>query len=138
MLYLKNEKLVTRIVAIIKGTEMNHFGLGSVIVIVITYILFTMALFTTGFTHDLLLEAGVFLVSVKLIIMAYNADVTSKDIHREPEEIKNFLRTTKTTHNKSINQTARTVATLPSVHWRGLVIPGISTFTNKLITYREI
>jgi len=69
---------------------MNHFCLGSVIVIVITFILFTMALFTTGFTHDLLLEAGVFLVSVKLIIMAYNADMTSKDIHREPEEIKNF------------------------------------------------
>lgn len=67
---------------------MKHFGLGSIIVIVITFILFVMALFTTGFTHDLLLEAGVFLVSVKLIIMVYNASVTSKDIHRELEEIK--------------------------------------------------
>jgi len=74
---------------------MKHFGLGSIIVIVITFILFVMALFTTGFTHDLLLEAGVFLVSVKLIIMAYNASVTSKDIHRELEEIKKILKNNK-------------------------------------------
>lgn len=74
---------------------MKHFGLGSVIVIIITFILFTMALFTTGLTHDLLLEAGVFLVSVKLIIMAYNADVTSKEIHRDLEEIKKLLNNNK-------------------------------------------
>jgi len=33
------------------------------------------ALFTKGFTHDILLEAGVLLVSVKLIIMAYKNSV---------------------------------------------------------------
>jgi len=74
---------------------MKHFGVGSIIVIVITFILFTMALFTTGFTHDLLLEAGVFLVSVKLIIMAYKSSVTSEDIHRELKEIKNLLKNNK-------------------------------------------
>lgn len=74
---------------------MKHFGWGSVIVIVITFILFAMALFTTGFTHDLLLEAGVFLVSVKLIILAYNANVTSKDIQRDLAEIKKLLKNNK-------------------------------------------
>ena len=70
---------------------MKHFDTGSIIVIAVTFILFTMALFFTGFTHDLLLEAGVFLVSVKLIIMAYRASVLSKDIFRELEAIKNLL-----------------------------------------------
>jgi len=41
------------------------------IVIVVTFMLFAIALFTKGFTHDLLLEAGVFLVSVKLILMSH-------------------------------------------------------------------
>ena len=70
---------------------MKHFDLGSIIVIAITFVLFAVALFFTGFTHDLLLEVGVFLVSVKLIMMAYKASVASKDIHRELEEIKNIL-----------------------------------------------
>lgn len=46
-------------------------GLGSLAVITITLILFVTALFVKGFTHDLLLEAAVFLVSVKLIILSY-------------------------------------------------------------------
>ena len=46
-------------------------GLGSIAVITITLILFVTALFVKGFTHDLLLEAAVFLVSVKLIILSY-------------------------------------------------------------------
>ena len=71
---------------------MKHFDTASIIVIVITFVLFTMALFFTGFTHDLLLEAGVFLVSVKLIIMAYKASVSSKEIQAELEEIKDLLK----------------------------------------------
>lgn len=39
------------------------------IVIVITFVLFGIAVFEKGLTHDLLLESGVFLVSVKLILM---------------------------------------------------------------------
>jgi hypothetical protein len=76
---------------------MKHFDIGSIIVIAATFILFTMALFFTGFTHDLLLEAGVFLVSVKLIIMAYKSSVLSKDIIRELEAIKNLLKNIKET-----------------------------------------
>ena len=43
----------------------------SSLTIAITFLLFGVALFTKGFTHDLLLEAGVFLVSVKLVIAGY-------------------------------------------------------------------
>ncbi|RRS32621.1 MAG: hypothetical protein P794_00745 [Epsilonproteobacteria bacterium (ex Lamellibrachia satsuma)] len=71
---------------------MKHFDIGSIIVIVITFVFFAMALFFTGFTHDLLLEAGVFLVSIKLIIMAYKANVSSESIHRELKEIKDLLK----------------------------------------------
>ena len=42
-------------------------------------------------THDLLLEAGVFLVSVKLIMMAYKNSVAGKKIMDELREIKKML-----------------------------------------------
>lgn len=70
---------------------MQYFDTGSLLVIVVTFILFAMALFFTGFTHDLLLEAGVFLVSVKLIIMTYKSSVSSQHIHRELDEIKSLI-----------------------------------------------
>ncbi|MBN1407358.1 MAG: hypothetical protein JW956_06205 [Calditrichaceae bacterium] len=66
----------------------KHFNLGSLLVIAITFILFTAALFTKGFTHDLLLETGVLLVSIKLIIMAYKNSKTSEEISKELHEIK--------------------------------------------------
>ena len=60
----------------------RNFDLTSLAVIGITLFLFIIALFTKGLTHDILLEAAVFLISAKLIIMAYkNADaarVTNK------------------------------------------------------------
>ncbi|HEY2344529.1 MAG TPA: hypothetical protein VGH80_01450 [Xanthomonadaceae bacterium] len=49
----------------------EHFDTGSLLVILITLGLFLVALIEKGFTHDMLLEAGVFLISVKLIMMAY-------------------------------------------------------------------
>ena len=49
----------------------EHFDLGSLTIIAVTFVLFVVALFAKGLTHDLLLEVGVFLVSVKLIVMAY-------------------------------------------------------------------
>ena len=69
----------------------EHFDIESLIVIVITCILFVLALFTKGFTHDLLLEAGVFLVSVKLILMAYKNSVASKTILNELNDIRKEL-----------------------------------------------
>ena len=58
----------------------EHFDIGSMIVIIITFALFITALFFKGLTHDLLLEAGVFLVSGKLIVMSYKSSVTSREI----------------------------------------------------------
>jgi hypothetical protein len=49
----------------------KYLGPGTALVILTTLALFISALFVKGFTHDLLLEAAVFLVSVKLIIMTY-------------------------------------------------------------------
>jgi len=69
----------------------EHFDIESLVVIVITCILFVLALFTKGFTHDLLLEAGVFLVSVKLILMAYKNSVASKTILNELNDIRKEL-----------------------------------------------
>ncbi len=59
----------------------------SLIVISITFVLFAAALFTKGFTHDLLLEAGVLLVSIKLITMAYRNYTEVKAFHRRLDEI---------------------------------------------------
>ena len=70
----------------------KHFDTGSMIVIIVTFLLFIMALFAKGLTQDLLLEAGVFLVSVKLIMMAYNNSVFIKSIENELKEIKGLLK----------------------------------------------
>lgn len=68
----------------------QHFDTASLIVIAITFVLFITALFTEGLTHDILLEAGVFLVSVKLIIMAYKNSRASKEISKELSDIKSM------------------------------------------------
>ena len=60
---------------------------GSLVVIVVTFILFLFALFTKGFTHDFLLEAAVFLVSVKLIIMAYKNKGATDSLYELLNEI---------------------------------------------------
>jgi hypothetical protein len=71
--------------------QMHKLDPGSVIVMAITLVLFIGAIFTTGFTHDLLLEAGVFLVSVKLIIMNYKSNIATNTIQNQLQEIKSLL-----------------------------------------------
>jgi len=70
----------------------KHFDTGSMIVIIITFVLFTIALFTKGLTHNLLLEIGVFLVSVKIIMMSYQNSVYVKSFRKELQEIKALLK----------------------------------------------
>jgi hypothetical protein len=65
---------------------------GSWIVVVLTLLLFAIALLTKGFTHDILLESGVFLVSVKLIVLGYKNRIASEALHRELDEIKALIR----------------------------------------------
>ena len=70
----------------------KHFDTGSLIVILITFVLFALALFTKGFTHALFLEAGVLLVSIKLILLAYQNSVISKEITKELQSIKKMIK----------------------------------------------
>jgi hypothetical protein len=53
----------------------RYIDKGSLIIAFITLGLFVAALFTKGLTHDLFLETGVFLVSVKIIVMTYKNSV---------------------------------------------------------------
>lgn len=63
----------------------------SAVVIVLTLILFGLALFLHGFTKDLLLEAGVLLVSAKLVIMSHKNAVLWQHLHDTLDEIKASL-----------------------------------------------
>ncbi len=71
---------------------MKNFDPWSIVVIATTFVLFTMALFFKGLTHDLLLEAGVFLVSVKLIMLAYKSNISMQNIENELKELKRLLK----------------------------------------------
>jgi hypothetical protein len=57
------------------------------IVILLTLVLFVVALVEKGFSHDLPLEAGVFLVSVKLVSMSYKNGVTTLQLQKTIDEI---------------------------------------------------
>jgi len=70
----------------------NHFDPWSLVVIILTFVLFILALFIKGMTHDLLLEAGVFLVSLKLIVMSHNNSVLAQHTEERLEAIYNLLR----------------------------------------------
>ena len=69
----------------------KHFDTASLVVIGITLVLFVLALFTKGLSHDLFLESAVFLVSVKLILMAYRNSTSNEAILKELHEIKNII-----------------------------------------------
>jgi hypothetical protein len=55
----------------------KHLDIGTQVTLAITLVLFVVALFEKGFKHDLLLEAGVFLVSAKLVLLSYKASVAN-------------------------------------------------------------
>jgi hypothetical protein len=55
----------------------KHLDLSTQVTLAITLVLFVVALFEKGFTHDLLLEAAVFLVSAKLVLLSYKASVNN-------------------------------------------------------------
>jgi len=65
----------------------KNFDLANVITIALTIILFVIALFATGFTKDLLLEAGVLLVSVKIILMSAANRDSNREILKKLNEI---------------------------------------------------
>ena len=69
---------------------------GTLATIILTLGLFIAALFVKGLTHDLLLEAGVFLVSVKLVLMSYKSGVAADAIRFELTAIRRTLQAERT------------------------------------------
>jgi c-di-AMP phosphodiesterase-like protein len=61
---------------------------GNLIVVLLTIILFILALFLKGFSKDLLLEIGVLLVSIKLIFFANKQALFDKEVMQRFDEIK--------------------------------------------------
>ena len=71
----------------------SYFDPVSLVVIVLTLVLFVIALFVTGFSHELLQECGVFLVSVKLIVMSHKNGVTARLAEERLAKIQSMLQT---------------------------------------------
>jgi hypothetical protein len=69
----------------------KRFDVWSLLVITATMVLFLAALFVKGLTHELLLEAGVFLVSIKLIYMSYKNGLAEKAMLVKMDEILSVL-----------------------------------------------
>jgi hypothetical protein len=67
----------------------------SLVVIALTLLLFVIASFVKGFTHDMLLECGVFLVSVKLIVMSHKNGVSARLSEERLVKIQNLLETSR-------------------------------------------
>ena len=80
---------------------MKYISLAEIIVIVITLLLFIVALFIKGFTHDLLLESGILLISIKIIMMNYKNIQSNKAILKELDDIKETLLDSKNKKNPS-------------------------------------
>jgi hypothetical protein len=57
-----------------------HLDAATLGTLLITLVLFGIALFVKGFGHDLLLEAAVFLVSIKLVQMTYKLGVQTESL----------------------------------------------------------
>ena len=69
----------------------KHVDPWSMVVIILTLVLFIASLFIKGFTHELLLETGVFLVSVKLILLGHRNSLTSAAIEQKLERLNALL-----------------------------------------------
>jgi hypothetical protein len=69
----------------------KYFDTVSITIIGVTFALFAAALFVKGLTQDILLEAGVFLVSLKLIVGLYKQQLAAKELRRQLDEIRAIL-----------------------------------------------
>jgi hypothetical protein len=69
----------------------KYLSITDLFVVIVTILLFAIALFTKGLTHDILLEAGVLLVSIKIIMMNYKNTISNKLIVKTLDEIKHAL-----------------------------------------------
>ncbi|HEX7287761.1 MAG TPA: hypothetical protein VF532_16350 [Candidatus Angelobacter sp.] len=70
---------------------LKHHDPWALAVIALTLVLFIVALFIKGFTHDVLLETGVFLVSLKLIMMGRRQGELAEALQERLERIQDLL-----------------------------------------------
>ena len=70
----------------------ERLDIGSMAVIVITFTLFVVSLFQKGLTHEILVDTGIFLVSVKLIVMSFKNNLYMKDLNQQLEEIRKLIK----------------------------------------------
>ncbi len=75
-----------------RNAPTKHIDFWSAVVIALTLALFVLALFIKGFTHELLLEAAVFLVSVKLVLMAHKNSILAELLQERLDGIQDTLR----------------------------------------------
>ena len=71
----------------------RHLDRASSAVIVLTFVLFVAALLVKGLTHDLFLETGVLLVSVKLILNTYHLELHTRRLEERIDDVHALLRT---------------------------------------------
>lgn len=71
--------------------ELSRSDPWSTVVIALSLVLFLISVFMKGFTHELLLEAGVFLVSIKLILMAQKNSLAARLTGQRLERIASLL-----------------------------------------------
>ena len=65
----------------------KHLDPASLVVISLTFLLFFVSLAVKGITHEMLLEAGVLLVSIKLIISTYKNARLGVELGRKLDDI---------------------------------------------------
>ncbi len=70
---------------------LKSIDLSSGLVILLTVGLFGLSLAVKGITHELFLESGVFLVSIKLILMAGKNAAAEERMERDLNQIKALL-----------------------------------------------
>jgi hypothetical protein len=95
ILYCRRGTGISRIMDSRRQHMAKHYDPWAIIVVALTLILFITALFLKGLSHDLLLETGVFLVSVKLIMMSYKNSILAQHTEERLEQIYSLLQDSK-------------------------------------------
>ncbi|MGZ3698620.1 MAG: hypothetical protein ACXWP5_10820 [Bdellovibrionota bacterium] len=70
-----------------KDIRHKSTDLASAVTLLVTVFLFGIALFEKGLTHEILLEAGVFLISVKLVLASHKSEMISQSIEEKLEQL---------------------------------------------------
>lgn len=71
--------------------HINIERISTIVIILATLALFTGAVLTKGLTHDIFLEAAVFLVSVKVIFLTFRTNTMTKNIQKQLEGLNSLL-----------------------------------------------